>query len=36
MPVIDSLAWWKDNSDKYSRLSVLDKLFLYAPQKLIV
>ena len=23
MPVTDSLAWWKDNSDKYSRLSVL-------------
>jgi hypothetical protein len=22
-PDTDSLAWWKDNSDKYSRLSVL-------------
>jgi hypothetical protein len=28
MPVTDSLAWWKDNSDKYSRLSVLARRYL--------
>ena len=27
-PVTDSLARWKDNSDKYSRLSVLAREYL--------
>ena len=27
----DSLAWWKDNSDKYSRLSVLARRYLAVP-----
>jgi hypothetical protein len=27
-PDTDSLAWWKDNSDKYSRLSVLARRYL--------
>ena len=27
----DSLAWWKDNSDKYSRLSVLTRRYLAVP-----
>ena len=31
MPVTDSLAWWKDNSDKYSRLSVLARRYLAVP-----
>jgi hypothetical protein len=27
-PDTDSLAWWKDNSDKYSRLSVFARRYL--------
>ena len=30
-PDTDSLAWWKDNSDKYSRLSVLARRYLAVP-----
>ena len=30
-PDTDSLAWWKDNSDKYSRLSVLAHRYLAVP-----
>ena len=30
-PDTDSLAWWKDNSDKYSRLSVLVRRYLAVP-----
>jgi hypothetical protein len=31
MPVTDSLAWWKDNSDKYSRL-ILNINLLFTTQ----
>ena len=31
----DSLAWWKDNSDKYSRLSVLVCRYLAVPSERI-
>ena len=30
-PDTDSLVWWKDNSDKYSRLSVLACWYLAVP-----
>ena len=30
-PDTDSLVWWKDNSDKYSRLSVLACRYLAVP-----
>jgi hypothetical protein len=30
-PDTDSLVWWKDNSDKYSRLSVLARRYLAVP-----
>jgi hypothetical protein len=30
-PDTDSLAWWKDNSDKYSTLSVLARRYLAVP-----
>jgi hypothetical protein len=28
---LDSLVWWKDNSDKYSKLSVLARRYLAVP-----
>ena len=34
-PDTDSLAWWKDNSDKYSRLSVLARRYLAVPSERI-
>ena len=34
-PDTDSLAWWKDNSDKYSRLSVLARRHLAVPSERI-
>ena len=34
-PDTDSLAWWKDNSDKYSRLSVLACQYLAVPSERI-
>jgi hypothetical protein len=30
-PDTDSLAWWKNNSDKYARLSVLVRRYLAVP-----
>jgi hypothetical protein len=34
-PDTDSLAWWKDNSDKYSRLLVLARRYLAVPSERI-
>ena len=34
-PDTDSLAWWKDNSDKHSRLSVLARRYLAVPSERI-
>jgi hypothetical protein len=34
-PDTDSLAWWKDNSDKYSRLSILARRYLAIPSERI-
>jgi hypothetical protein len=34
-PDTHSLAWWKDNSDKYSRLSILAHRYLAIPSERI-